>query len=199
MSQTFSDTMEKDKLSIAALQRKRGSLERQIEVSVNDALYMYGIKVSNFSINEFNLPETYTNILNKQAEGIAERKRLAQLGIDYTDNRRLDIMEGVAKNQGSGTISAAGFGVQMASGAGPNLGSFMQQTAVKALPPTPPPLPLYHFVIGGSVAGPYSLADIRALVAAGNITSGSLYWSSGMQQWQEVSGSATLRSLFSSL
>ncbi|MDR2496465.1 MAG: SPFH domain-containing protein [Tannerellaceae bacterium] len=198
-SQTFSDIMEAEKLSIAGLQRKRGSLEKQIENIVNDTLYMYGIRLSNFSIHEFSLPAAYTEILNEKAKGVAERKRLEELGVTYKDARQLKIMEEAAKNPGSGTITAAGIGATLSTGVTSNFGDFMKETAGHAMPSPPPSLPQYHFVLGGAKVGPYTIDQVIAQINAGRITPGTLFWSTGMRDWQETQTSATLRSLFSSL
>ncbi|GHV52430.1 hypothetical protein FACS1894181_15520 [Bacteroidia bacterium] len=198
-AQTCSDIMDKEKLSLSSIQRLRANLEKQIEDRVNEALYMYGIKVTNFAISMFKIPEEYSNILAEQAKGVAERKRLEQLGVDYTKERQLNIMQKAAGNEGSGTIMAAGIGANLASGVSPVLGPFMQQTANVVLPPGPPPLPVYYFVIGGAPAGPYTISDVAALTGSGKITSDSLYWCQGMAQWQTVNTSIALRGLFNSL
>ncbi|MDR0538873.1 MAG: SPFH domain-containing protein [Tannerellaceae bacterium] len=198
-AQDCSEIMEREKLSLSSIQRSRTGLEKQIEERINETLYMYGIKINNFAIRSFKIPEEYYNVLSAQSKGVAERKRLEQLGIDYTKERQLEIMLKAAGNEGSGTIMAAGIGANVAAGVTPLFGPYMNNTAGLVLPPSPPPLPVYYFYIGNVQSGPFTMNEILQLIHAGKITPDSLYWCQGMQQWQSISSSTTLRGLFNSL
>jgi membrane protease subunit (stomatin/prohibitin family) len=198
-AQTCSEIMEEEKLSLSSIQRMRTRLERQIEDRINESLYIYGIRVGNFAIRSFKIPEEYNTVLSAKTQGVAERIKLEQLGIDYTKEKQMEIMLKAAGNEGSGTIMAAGIGANMAAGVTPLLGPYINNTAGLVLPPSPPPLPSYYFIIGNVQAGPYTINDIIMLKNAGKITLDSLYWCQGMPQWQNISSSVQLRGLFNSL
>jgi hypothetical protein len=67
---------------------------------------------------------------------------------------------------------------------------------VAATPPPLPPQPEFYIDENGAPGGPYKLADLQALVAAGTLKPGTLAWTDGMAEWAAASGVAGLDTLF---
>lgn len=203
IKQSCAGCMEDKQLSISSIQRNRVDLEQAIETDVNLALESYGVEVCNFAIESFNLPEEYRTVLSEQTRGLAERKRLEKLGIDYSRERQFDIMQQAAANEGAGSIMGAGLGAGMGLGMGVGMGNMMQHTMQQTMSPgCPPPLPSQpvdlptYFAINGQQSGPYMQAQIVPLIVSGQVTCETLFWQQGMAGWQPVSTSPALMQLF---
>lgn len=65
-----------------------------------------------------------------------------------------------------------------------------------ATPPPLPPQPEFYIDENGTPGGPYKLADLQALVAAGTLKPGTLAWTDGMAEWAAASSVAGLEALF---
>lgn len=63
-------------------------------------------------------------------------------------------------------------------------------TAMNSMAPgaVPPPIPVvaYHVAINGQAAGPYDLAALKQMAAAGQFTAASLVWKAGMAEWAKA-------------
>lgn len=203
IKQSCATCMEDKQLSISSVQRNRSELEQTIQDDINKVLGDYGVEVRNFAIENFNLPEDYRTVLSEQTRGLAERKRLEKLGIDYSSERRLDILQQAAANEGAGNAMGAGMGAGMGLGMGVGMGNMMQQTMQQTMAPgCPPPIPMQpveppvYFAVNGQQVGPYQMANVPALIASGQVTRETLFWQQGMAGWQPVSSSPTLMNMF---
>jgi hypothetical protein len=65
-------------------------------------------------------------------------------------------------------------------------------------PPPLPPEPVYYYNNGGTPAGPLSLADLQAKIAAGAIGPATLVWKSGTAAWVAAKDLPDLSSSFAS-
>ncbi len=199
VSQAISNIVDMDQLSIVSLQRNKSSVESKVEISINSSLESYGIKINNFAIENYNLPEEYRTVLKEQTKGLAERKRLDKLGVNYSQERQFDIMDNVAKNEGgtAGNMMNLGMGLTMGAGVGQTMGQTMQNTFNQAGATTPPPIPTvatYYLAINGQQVGPVGLDYILGGINSGSITPTTLYWQQGMTEWCEISTSNALMS-----
>lgn len=105
------------------------------------------------------------------------------------------------------TETPAGAGPEATAGTAPDP-TTQTETNAPVLPPplppapapaTPPPLPPqpdYYIDAGGTPGGPYKLAELQALVAAGTLTSGTLAWTDGMAEWAPAAAVTGLETLF---
>ncbi len=203
IKQSCAACMEDKQLSISSIQRNRIDLEQTIEDDINKALESYGVEVRNFAVENFNLPEEYRTVLSEQTRGLAERKRLEKLGIDYSRERQFDIMQQAAANEGTGSVMGAGLGAGMGLGMGVGMGNIMQQTMQQTMSPTCPPIlppqpaePPIYFAINGQQSGPFQMTQIPALISSGQVTRETLFWHQGQSGWQPVSTSPMLMRLF---
>lgn len=64
--------------------------------------------------------------------------------------------------------------------------------------PVPPPVPrsLYYVAVNGAATGPFDMAVLKQMVAAGEFTRDSLVWKPGMAEWQASGACSELGTLF---
>jgi len=66
---------------------------------------------------------------------------------------------------------------------------------VTQLPPTPPSIH-FHAVSDGKTTGPFAVAVLQQMIAAGTFSAASLVWRQGMAGWQAASTVPELAGLF---
>ncbi len=200
IAEAIAEVADDDQLSIISLQRNRSELGEKVEDRVNNALLAYGVKITNFAIENFNIPDEYREVLKEQTKGLAERRRLDKLGVGYAQERQFGIMDNAAKNEGGsvGNLMGVGMGVTMGAGIGQAMGNNLQNSFSQAGAPTmPPPIPRaaeYFIALNGQQVGPVGLDYIQDGVTQRTITEKTLFWQQGMAGWSEISTSAELMS-----
>ena len=125
------------------------SLSTKIQEALNSELFEYGLEATNFYLNTiFTGPddlaklkkvkekylEAMTDIdidaIREIKMGEAKAKARAAQGYTYQEERKYDVLEGAAKNEGSaGNMMGAGMGLGMGVGLGANMGSAMADAA----------------------------------------------------------------------
>ena len=130
--------------------------------------------------------------IEKQAEvGVAGAEALGKMGT----NGAGDVNLGGGSEGGMGFNPAAMMaGVALGGAIGQNMagmvGGMMSGINQPAQPPvTPPPIPniVYHVAVNGKATGPFDLAALKAMAAAGQLTGQSLVWKPGMENWATAS------------
>lgn len=115
------DVIEAVKISIAKYMKESGvnvnelgteyrELSKVIAAQLQASFDEYGVDLLNFNIEDIAFDEDdkgYQTVL----DGIAEQARLKKLGVDYVQQKRLDIAQTLAANQGAGTFMGAGIGL----------------------------------------------------------------------------------------
>ncbi len=198
IAESIAKVNDSEQLSITSLQRNRSDISEKVEDRINSALLAYGVKITNFSIENFNIPDEYREILKEQTKGLAERRRLDKLGVGYAQERQFGIMDNAAKNEGGnvGNLMGVGMGVTMGAGIGQAMGNNLQNSFTQAGAPTmPPPMPKaaeYFIAINGQQVGPVGLEYIQQGINERAITEKTLFWQQGMSGWSEISTSNTL-------
>lgn len=63
---------------------------------------------------------------------------------------------------------------------------------------TPPPIPdvSYYVAVNGQATGPYDLNTLRQMMIAGQFTSDSLVWKTGMPEWAKAGLICEMKQLF---
>lgn len=126
--------------------------------------------------------------IEKQAEvGVAGAEALGKMGA----NGAGDVNLGGGSEGGMGFNPAAMMaGMALGGAIGQNMagmvGGMMSGINQPAQPPvTPPPVPniVYHVAVNGKATGPFDLAALKAMAAAGQLTGQSLVWKPGMENW----------------
>ena len=156
----------------------------------------YGVELLNFNIESIEFDERdkgYQAVM----EGIAERARLDKLGISYADEKRLDIAQTAAGNEGAGTYMGIGMGLGMGNALGNVVGGAMGNTVQPTPAPQPPVLASFYVAKNGQAVGPYTIDAIQAMVAQGEIVATTYVYRVGGTEWTLAAKTAELAQLFS--
>jgi membrane protease subunit (stomatin/prohibitin family) len=210
----FSDMVMETGLGAIDLQGRQvelaGKLRDFVAERVDDE---YGLAIPEVTMN-ISLPDEITAAMTRGvARGVEESGFLDNIGpMDrYQQARAADAMVTAAGNEGGnamGDMMQMGMGVAMAGQmAGQVTGAMAPGQQTPAAPPaaptggpTPPPLPNqgveFHVDAGGQPSGPYSLDQMRAGVANGQVTGSTLVWSNGMAAWSPAQTVPVLQAFF---
>lgn len=126
--------------------------------------------------------------VEKQAEvGVAGANALGQMGANGAGG--VDLGGGNAGFNPAAMMASMAVGSvvgqNIAGAMGNMIGSMNQQTTSGAVPP-PIPTAAYHVAVNGQATGPYAISVLAQMAAAGQLTSNSLVWASGMAQWEKA-------------
>lgn len=138
--------------------------------------------------------------VEKQAEvGVAGAQALGQMGNSGAGGVMGDGLHTASMMAGMAIGGAVG---QNIAGA---MNSFMQGTPpvsqAQPLSTTPPPIPsvVFHVAVNGQATGPYDLASLAKMAAAGQLNADSLIWKAGMDQWAKAGTMDELKHLFAAI
>lgn len=185
-------------IDLAANQRE---IATRLAGQLSEDLSEYGVTVPRFVLENVSFPPEVEAALDK-------RTQMAVVGnLDqYTKFQAANAIEAAAANPGGagdglGLGAGMGIGAAMGQQLAQSLGAPAQPAAAPAAPPAgPPPLPgagsPWYWAVGGTQAGPGSVADLGARVRAGEVTRESLVWQEGMAAWTPAGQVPALASLF---
>lgn len=167
--------------------------------------HQFGLELINFYFQSINVPEEDPSFI--KLKQIKEKSaELNVVGRDiYQLDKSMDVLKTAAANEGAGSAimqSGMGIGMGMLVGTqiGQQAGQMLTQMPVAgsaAPPPIPGAHPLAFFVaVNGQQTGPFPLAVLQQMVAAGSFASTSLVWRQGMAGWQAASAVPELAGLF---
>ena len=208
----FSDMVMATGLGAIDLQGRQvelsGKLKEFVTERVDDE---YGLTVVDVTMN-ISLPDEITQAMTAGvARGVEEKGYLTNLGpIDrYQQVAAADAMVAAAGNPGGGAAGQfmqAGLGLAMAGQMAGQVQGAMAPAAPQAAAAAPagggapPPLPgqaMFHVDMGGGQAGgPYTLQQLQAGVANGQLAATTLVWSQGMAGWAPANTVPSLQALF---
>lgn len=164
----------------------------------------YGIELTKFLVENVSMPE-------EVKKEIFELSRLERIDLDKLAKiKAAKAMEKAAENPGgaAGAGMGIGMGFVMANQVGGMFNQQTQQATGNAQPPAqgaaggPPPLPTavaYFAGINGQQAGPFDMATLQQMIAAGQITGETLLWKQGMAGWIKAADIAEVSGLFGSV
>ncbi len=174
----------------------------------------YGLSLDDTSVQSIELDESSMAKVEKRDELLFTDSRIG----NYERQARADAMKILAGNPGAGGLAAGGMGLGMglaaagqyagggygmnpamgignpammgmAAGAGAAMG--------QAAAPPPPPLPAaFYIAVNGAQQGPFSVQQLSAMAAQGQINSGTLVWKQGMAAWTAASAVQDLSVIF---
>lgn len=165
----------------------------------------FGLELINFYFQSINVPEEDPSFI--KLKQIKEKSaELNVVGRDiYQLDKSMEVLKTAATNEGAGSAimqSGMGIGMGMLMGTqiGQQAGQMLTQMPVAgsaAPPPIPGAQPLAFFVaVNGQQTGPFPLAVLQQMVAAGSFAPASLVWRQGMAGWQAASAVPELAGLF---
>jgi membrane protease subunit (stomatin/prohibitin family) len=116
-------------LSVLEIAPRLDALSDALEASLAADIAEYGIAVTQFNIHSINMPEDDPAVETLKA-ALAKRAEMSIVGFDYQQQRRFDVMETAAANEGSaGVLMSAGLGAGAGIGLAPAMGQAFAQAA----------------------------------------------------------------------
>ena len=146
----------------------------------------YGLDVPSLYIVNISFPEE----VEKALDARTSMNVIGDLGQyqRYQMGQSMPIAAG--SGGGAGDVLGIGMGLAMAGGMQggmQQMGAAPQRHQLPAAGAVPPPLPaaqpMFHVAAGGQSRGPYSAQQVAQALAQGQIASGTLVWSAGMNGW----------------
>lgn len=111
-------------VSVLKLSAMLSELSENITNHLNERIADLGLELNHFSINSINTPQEDADELRALMDVDKEKRRMEMLGYTYHDERKYDIMEGAANNQGmAGGFMGMGIGLGVGAGLGPQFGA----------------------------------------------------------------------------
>ncbi|MBM3859204.1 MAG: DUF4339 domain-containing protein [Verrucomicrobia bacterium] len=185
-----------EKISVLEAAVHLDALAKHCAEAIQAEFARFGLELVNFFFHSINVPEEDPSY--QRLKVIKEKAaELNVLGRDiYQYDRSMEVLKTAAANEGGGGAGLMQAGIGLAVGAG--LGQQMAQQAgqmVTQLPPTPPSIH-FHAVSDGKTTGPFAVAVLQQMIAAGTFSAASLVWRQGMAGWQAASTVPELAGLF---
>ena len=149
-------------------------LGRLVSEAMVPAVAQYGLELPDFVIENISLPEAVEKVLDQRTSMgiVGDLGKYGQFAAAEAMGKAADAPAG-AMGAGLGAAMGAAMGA-----AGPWGG--------RPAAPPPPPVPAaeWHVAEAGQSHGPYDMAGLQGLVAAGRLTRATPVWSAGMAGWQ---------------
>ena len=201
-----SDVIESVKVSIARFMKENNvnineigmeykALAKNIAKNLQQTFDEYGVEVLNFNVEDISFDENdkgYQTVM----EGIAEQAKLSKLGVNYLQQKQIDIAQTAAGNEGAGNFMGIGMGFGMGNSIGNMASNMVQQSG---LVPPPPQLSSYYVAKDGQTTGPFTLDILRSMMMKQEITSNTYVYKVGGNAWVLVANVPELMQILSSL
>jgi membrane protease subunit (stomatin/prohibitin family) len=194
----FSDMILATRLGVIDLQGRQVELSDQLRDFVQQRVDdEFGLKIDSVTMN-ITLPEEITQAMTRGvARGVEQARYLDNVGpMDRLQRgAAADAMVEAARNPGGGAGDFMGAGLGMALGQ--QFGAMVAVGAPTPAPPMPPPAAQpFHVELNGQAAGPFTVDQLRELVAGGQLSPTSHVWGTGMAGWEAAQTVPALASLF---
>ncbi|MDX2174475.1 MAG: SPFH domain-containing protein [Bacteroidota bacterium] len=189
----FTDAVGEGNIPVEKFAANMDELSKLGQDKLNADFLEYGLTITKFLVENVSMPEELKkDIFNysRLNSGI-DMNKLAQFN---TANAIKD----AANNQGLG---GAGIGMGVGMGMGNMMTNMFNQTGMNNMNQNnnnsvPPPLIQFHVVVNGAQAGPFSLQQLQAMAASGQLTKASMVWKNGMANWAMAETQPELAALF---
>ncbi|MCU1356639.1 MAG: hypothetical protein JWM89_2057 [Acidimicrobiales bacterium] len=199
----FSDLVLETKLGVIDLQGRQVELSDKLRDFVAQRVDdEYGLAIPSITMN-ISLPDEITAAMTAGvARGVEASGFLDNVGDlnRYSQAQQADAMLAAAQNPGGGGTMGEMMGMGMGMAMANQMANQMGQTAAATAPAAgPPPLPggqTFHVEMNGAQQGPFTMDQLRAGVANGQLLPTSLVWTAGMAGWAAASTVAALQPLF---
>lgn len=178
----------RDEISILEINTYIEDLSDFCKENLNPVFNEYGISVERFNIISINVPEKDDSLNSiKRAKNLKARLQITGTDV-YRMERTFDVMDSAAKNEGNGgAFLNAGFGL----GTGVTMGNvFSKEIASGMVQDALPSIPAethYYLAVNGKQQGPSPFTYIIDSIRNNSITTDTLIWKKGMQNWQPIS------------
>lgn len=204
-----SDVIEGVKISTARYMKEQGlninelgteyrKLARFIGNDIQEAFDEYGVELLNFNIEDISIDENDSGY-QKVMDGIAENARLKQLGVNYIQQKQIDIAQTAAGNEGAGNFMGAGFGMGIGQQMGQMISGAINQSGIGGVIPPPPGTSSFYVAVNGQTTGPFQIDKIRDLIIGGQITNNSFVYRLGGTAWTKAESEPEIAQIFNEL
>ncbi len=186
----LSDAIAESKIAALDLASKYDELSGHGKQILSSEFGAFGLELSKFFIENISLPEEVEAAIDQRTKLGVLGDRLGQ----YTQLQAADAIKTAAANPGGIAGAGAGLGAGLAIG-GAMGGAFQQVAGAMTPPPTPgttapppppgtaPAAPRWSLTVDGKTYGPYTDDALKAMVAAGQVSPGTLAWHPGASGW----------------
>ncbi len=188
----FTEMLGEAAIPILDLAANYDDLSNFVTARIGPEFGEYGLTLPKLLVENISLPPEVEKALDKRTSmGIVGNLR------DYASYQAAEAMTTAAANPSGGASDGVGMG----------MGFAIAQKMSDALGPSgggssPPPVPTearIYLAKSGHQTGPFTKAEARAKVLAGELTKDSMVWLPGLEQWQEAGTTGELASLFEDL
>ncbi|MCU1353969.1 MAG: hypothetical protein JWM05_3178, partial [Acidimicrobiales bacterium] len=201
----FSDLIMETKLGVIDLQGRQVELSDKLRDFVAQRVDdEFGLAIPSITMN-ISLPDEITMAMTRGvAKGVEESGFLDNVGDmgRYQQAKAAEAMVAAAGNPGGGAMGdmmGMGMGLAMAGQMANQVQGAMQPGAA-APAGAPPPLPgagqTFHVDMNGQPGGPFTVAQIQAGAANGQVLPTSLVWATGMAGWVPANTVPALAPIF---
>ena len=193
--------MKEQGININELGTEYRKLSRFIGQDIQESFDEYGIELLNFNIEDINIDENDAGY-QKVMEGVAENARLKQLGVNYVQQRQIDIAQTAAGNEGAGNFMGIGMGMSVGQQMGAMVAGAMQQSGLSGQltpPPPPPGSASFYVAINGQTTGPFNLEVLRTMIGNGQISATTYVYRVGGTAWSQAQSEAEIATIFNEL
>ncbi|MGB0845229.1 MAG: SPFH domain-containing protein [Thiolinea sp.] len=188
----FSTVVAKSNIPVLDMAGNYEQLSEYVTQKISPEFTDYGIELTKVLIENISLP-------NEVEEALDKRSSMGMIG-NLDKYLQYQAAESLGKGDGNSGMDM-GMGFAMANKMADTLQS--PSPAQAATPSqaaaTPPPLPqnTWHVAQGDSSTGPHSMQKVAEMVQQGHISTSTLVWKAGMENWQAAGEVAELSKLLS--
>jgi membrane protease subunit (stomatin/prohibitin family) len=192
----FTDVIGESKIPVLDLAANYDELSKFINERITPEFDEYGLALTKFLVENISLPPEVEQMLDKRSSmGI-----LGNLN-QYAQFQAANAMEQAAKNPGGSNAGLEmGMGFAMAQKMGEAFNNQNQQNQNQQnQKQSPPPIPgasSYFIAVDGQQQGPFTMNQIRELIAQGKCSRDSLVWKEGLTDWVKAGDTADIKGLF---
>jgi len=201
LSDSLAEYAIEKKITVLDMPAKITEISEESKAKIQQSFNDFGIELVEFFIESINYPEDDPNV-QKINEAYAARLSRDIEGTSYSEERKFDVMDKAAENEGTAGVGMGmGMGMGMGNAMGNAMGSMMNDTAnqqgqSQGTPPPPPGQVMFHVTVNGQQAGPYNMAQIQQMIQAGQINQQTYVWKEGYANWLMASQAPEIAGLF---
>ena len=193
--------MKEQSLNINELGTEYRKLGRFIAQDIQEAFDEYGIELLNFNIEDISIDENDSGY-QRVMDGVAENARLKQLGVNYIQQKQIDIAQTAAGNEGAGNFMGVGMGMGVGQQMGQMIAGAMQQSGIAGQQGSVPPPPCsasFYVAVNGQTTGPFTITRIREMITGGQLMSTTYVYRVGGSAWVAAQSEPEIAQIFTEL
>src|SRR4051794_23746852 len=200
LKSAIAEAIVKQGISILEISTALQLLSESVESEIATELRAFGVELLAFRIISINVPDEDASLATlKEAKATAARRRIE--GTSYPQERSYDVVEGAARNAGSGGGGIAGTAVNLGVGlaAARAVAGMMDEVTDNLTPPPFQPAATtsaYFLQLNGKQEGPFALAAVHEKISSRNVSATTPIWRDGLAAWATAGELPELRPLF---